>query len=165
AVSLDFSTGSYTHSVRFAYMKFRNAITDAVTGTSVFNPFPASELGIGQDFFCLTPGADEFCSGPNILAPQATIQSNRQIKYDGSKAYKSHIFRYGVGFNHLQGGGFAKFFGIAPAVGSTTDDCQSLPSTYPVGQTCNTSDLSTYLVMDVLMGIGEGFASEKPSFG
>jgi len=158
AVGLDFSTGSYTHSVRFAYMKFRNAITDAVTGTSVFNPFPAIELGIGQDFFCLTPGADEFCSGPNILAPQETVQSNRQIKYDGSKAYKSHIFRYGVGFNHLQGGGFAKFFGIAPAVGSSVLDCQGTAG-------CNVADPATYPVIDVLMGNGQGFASEKPSFG
>ncbi len=158
AVGVDFNTGSFTHSVRFEYMKFRNALGDAVTGASIFNPLPGIELAIGQDFLCRTPGVDEFCSGPNILAPQETIQSNHQIKYDGSKAYKSHIFRYGAGLNHLHGGGFSSFLGIAPAVGSKVSACQSTPG-------CNPADPSTYPVLDVLMGNGQGFPSEKPAFG
>ena len=32
---------------------------------------------------------------PNVLAPQSTPQSNRQIKYDGSKSIHNHILRYG----------------------------------------------------------------------
>jgi hypothetical protein len=158
AVGLDFNTGSFTHSIRFEYMKFRNGITDAVTGSSIYDPFPEIELGIGADPFCLTPGVDQLCTGPNVLAPQQTIQSNHQIKYDGSKSYKAHIFRYGVGLNHLQGGGFAKFFGLAPSVGSSAEACQLTPG-------CVVSDPATYPVEDVLMGNGQGFASEKPAFG
>jgi hypothetical protein len=162
AVGLDFNTGNYTYSIRFEYMKFRNGIKDAVTGTTIFNPFPGIELAIGEDPTCLTAGVDQLCTGPNVLAPQQTIQSNHQIKYDGSRVYKSHIFRYGASLNHLQGGGFASFFGLAPAVGSSPADC-----TGSVGGAigCVPSDPATYPVMDVLMGNGQGFPSEKPAFG
>ena len=131
AMGLDFSTGSYTHSIRFGYMKFRNGIVDAVAGSSlasnpVFNPAPGLELAIGNDPDCLTAGADDFCSGPNFLAPQQTYQSDHQIKYDGSKALGAHIFRYGGGFNHISGGGFASFLALAPAVGAGIADCARL---------------------------------------
>src|ERR1700722_2698970 len=123
AMGLDFSTGSYTHSIRFGYMKFRNGIVDAVAGSSlasnpISDPAPGLELAIGNDPDCLTAGADDFCSGPNLLAPQQTYQSDHQIKYDGSKALAAHIFRYGRGFNHISGGGFASFLALAPAVGA-----------------------------------------------
>src|SRR5947209_3187018 len=112
AGGLDFTTGSYTHSIRAGYTKFRNAITDAVTGTSIFNPAPGIELAIGADPTCTTANTDAFCSGNNFLAPQQTYQTDHQVKYDGSKTYKNHVLRYGVGYNHLQGGGFAKFLGL-----------------------------------------------------
>ncbi len=116
-VGLDFNTGGYTHAIRFGYTKFRNGITDAVMGSSIFNPGGGDiELAIGSDPNCLTAGADTFCSGPNFLAPQATYQTDHQFKYDGSKAVKSHILRYGMGINHIQGGGDAEFLGTAPAV-------------------------------------------------
>jgi hypothetical protein len=167
-IGVDFNTGSFTHSIRFGYNKFQNGIADAVTGSSIFDPAPGIELAIGSDSFCLTAGADDFCSGPNFLAPQATVQSNRQIKYDASKAYKSHIFRFGVGFNHLQGGGFAKFLGLAPAVGA-----QSL--TVGTHLACTTAgncpfpggdnNPLNYPVDAVTLGNGQGFSSEKPAFG
>ena len=59
---------------------------------------------------------DAFCSGPNLLAPQKTFQENTQFKYDGSKMWGNHIIRYGFGYNRIQGGGFAKFFSLAPTV-------------------------------------------------
>lgn len=152
AVGLDFNTGSYTHSIRFGYTKFRNGITDAVTGSSIFNPAPGIELAIGADPYCLEPGADVFCSGPNYLAPQATYQSDRQIKYDGSKAYRSHIFRYGAGYNRIAGGGFAQFLGTAPSVGSPVQlNGPSNPLLYPAN--------------DVTLGNGQGFSSEIAAFG
>ena len=118
AMGLDFNTGSYTHSIRFGYTKFRNGIVDATAGTNIFNPLPGIELAIGSDPDCLTAGADSFCSGPSFLAPQQTYQSDHQIKYDGSRALGAHIIRYGGGFNHIFGGGFASFLALAPAVGS-----------------------------------------------
>src|SRR5215470_14110578 len=133
AVGVDFNTGSFTHSIRFGYTKFRNGITDAVTGSSIFNPAPGIELAIGADPNCLTAGVNVFCSGPNFLAPQATIQSDHQVKYDGSKAFGSHVLRYGFGFNHIQGGGFAKFLGTAPAVGAPTNSCDASCQALPGG--------------------------------
>src|SRR5207245_1601898 len=117
-VGADFNTGSFTHSIRFGYTKFQNGITDAVTGSSIFDPAPGIELAIGGDSFCLTAGLDDFCSGINFLAPQATVQSDHQIKYDGSKSFGKHLLRFGAGYNRIHGGGFAEFLGLAPAVGS-----------------------------------------------
>jgi hypothetical protein len=167
AGGVDFSTGSFTHSIRAGYTKFRNGITDAVTGTSIFNPAPALELEIGNDPICLNAGFSVFCSGPNFLAPQQTYQSNKQIKYDGSKTLHSHIVRYGFGYNHLQGGGFAKFLGSAPAVSSVSDP--SLAASVfpgPAGDPTNfAANPLNYPAQFVLLGNGQGFSSEKKAFG
>ena len=97
AVGVDFSRGNFTHSLRLGYTKFQNGITDAVIGSSIFNPAPGIQLAIGGDPNCLAPGVDVFCSGPSFLAPQATVQSSKQVKYDGSREYKNHIVRFGAG--------------------------------------------------------------------
>src|SRR5882762_6998421 len=111
---LDFTTGSFTHSIRAGYMKFRNGIGDAVLGSTIFNPGGDVAIAVGSDPFCLTGGADSFCSGASFLAPQKTFQSNKQIKYDGAKTFRSHVLRYGVGVNRINGGGFAAFVASAP---------------------------------------------------
>lgn len=167
-VGVDFSWGSLTNSVRFGYTKFENGIKDAVTGSSIFNPASGIELAIGADAFCLTAGADAFCSGPNFLAPQQTMQSDHQIKYDGSRLYKNHIFRFGAGLNSINGGGLAAFLGLAPAVNAqalaagthlactTAGNCP-----FPGGD----SNPLNYPVASVTLGNGQGFASAKPAFG
>ena len=58
-------------------------------------------------------GSTGLFTGPNYLAPQSTLQSNHQLKYDGSKSLGSHVIRYGFGYNHIVGGGFANFQSIA----------------------------------------------------
>jgi hypothetical protein len=161
AAGLDFSTGGFTHSFRFGYTKFRNGIVDATAGTSIYNPAPGIELAIGGDPDCLTSGADSFCSGPSFLAPQQTYQSDHQIKYDGSKAKGSHIFRYGAGFNHILGGGFASFLKLAPAVGAGIGDCGPACLALPGGP----SNPLNYPASTVQLGNGIGFASEIPAFG
>jgi hypothetical protein len=167
-VGVDFNWGSLTNSVRFGYTKFENGIKDAVTGSSIFDPAPGIELAIGADAFCLTAGADAFCSGINFLAPQQTMQSDHQIKYDGSKLYKNHIIRFGAGFNSIHGGGLAAFLGLAPAVNAqalaagshlactTANNCP-----FPGGD----SNPLNYPVASVTLGNGQGFASAKPAFG
>jgi carboxypeptidase family protein len=167
-VGVDFNFGSFTNSVRFGYTKFENGIKDAVAGSSIFDPLPGIELAIGADAFCLTAGADAFCSGPNFLAPQETMQSDHQIKYDGSKLYKNHIIRFGAGFNSIHGGGLAAFLGLAPAVNSPAlaagthlactiaNNCP-----FPSGD----SNPLNYPVASVTLGNGQGFASAKSAFG
>jgi hypothetical protein len=170
AVGLDFNTGPYTHSIRFGYTKFRNAIVDATAGSSIFNPLPNIELAIGGDPDCLTAGADSFCSGPSFLAPQQTYQSDHQIKYDGSRALGAHILRYGGGFNHIFGGGFASFLALAPAVGSPLNNtsqafagssCGANTPCFPGGA----ANPLNYPVTSVSLGNGQGFDSEIPAFG
>jgi hypothetical protein len=167
-VGVDFNFGSLTNSVRFGYTKFENGIKDAVTGSSIFNPAPGIELAIGADPFCLTAGADVFCSGPNFLAPQQTMQSNHQIKYDGSKLFKNHIIRFGAGYNSIKGGGLAAFLGLAPAVNAVAlgqgQDLACVAANncpFPGGD----SNPLNYPVASVTMGNGQGFASAKPAFG
>jgi hypothetical protein len=161
ALGLDFSTGGFTHSFRFGYTKFRNGIVDATAGTSIYNPLPGIELAIGGDPDCLTSGADSFCSGPSFLAPQQTYQTDHQVKYDGSKAVGSHILRYGAGFNHILGGGFASFLKLAPAVGAGIGDCLATCLALPGGA----SNPLNYPASTVQLGNGIGFSSEIPAFG
>lgn len=167
-VGFDFNTGSLTSSIRFGYTKFQNGIADAVTGSSIFDPAPGIELAIGGDPNCLTAGLDVFCSGPNFLAPQATMQSDHQIKYDGSKPFKDHIIRFGIGFNHVHGGGFAEFLGLAPAVGSPVLSagqvlpCVTAGNCPAAGGPANPLN---YPADNVTLGNGQGFSSEKAAFG
>src|SRR2546422_6664528 len=159
----DFTSIRFTHSFRVAYLKFRNAIADATQG--VANPAPGSSLVISPvsgDFTCLS-GGEAFCSGPNILAPQATFQTNKQGKYDGSLTFRSHILRYGIGVNRILGGGFAKFFGLAPAVNATFNSSnQALAAAGPLPG--GASNPLNWPAENVLLGNGQGFFTEIPPF-
>jgi Carboxypeptidase regulatory-like domain len=168
---VDFTTGNFAHSIRFSYLKFQNNIIDATQGSGLpLADYPVS-INIGSLF-----------TGPNLLAPQETPQSDHQIKYDGSWIHGRHTIRYGVDFNHIQGGGYAKFFSLTPNVftGLSLPDlnfaltttaqglngsCQSEivnpgtsnayqpdPTCYPVGDT-------------VFVGNGQGFSTEQKAFG
>ena len=170
-VGVDFLTGTFTHSVRFGYIKFFNHISSGTTATTPFNPTSPIELAIGPDVPCLnTSGVspDVFCSGQGFLAPQSTPQSDHQIKYDGSKTIGNHILRYGGGFNHIRGGGFAGFLADGPAVNDSATDCTLANSQY--NPACGTlpggaANALNYLANTVLLGNGAGYSTEKPSFG
>ncbi|MCU1241505.1 MAG: Oar protein [Candidatus Acidoferrum typicum] len=164
---VDFSSGTFTHSIRVGYMKFRNGITDSVTGTNITNIAPGVMVNIGNGGTACTDGAALICTGANILAPQKTYQSNKQFKYDGSKIYRSHIFRYGVGFNRILGGGFASFYGIDPpiraafttGVGGSEEAAASGP--FPGGA----SNPLNYPVTRIRLGNGQGCFTEIAEFG
>ncbi|HET9408214.1 MAG TPA: carboxypeptidase regulatory-like domain-containing protein [Candidatus Sulfotelmatobacter sp.] len=151
-VGLDFNTGTFTHSFRFELLEFRNSIVDGEPPQGISNPIPGLGINIGAAVLgsCVLSGGGNFCAGPNLLAPQATPQSDHQIKYDGSKLVHNHLLRYGFGFNHIQGGGFAGFFSF-PQVGTTTAGASNDPTSYP----------SDY----VFMGNGVGFSTPFPAFG
>jgi hypothetical protein len=161
---LDATTGSFTHSFRFGYLKFRNGITDAVTGTSIINPAPGLALAIGNVSTSCTTAGDLFCSGVNILAPQKTYQSNKQFKYDGSKLVRSHILRYGAGVNRILGGGFASFFGIQPAVrGAFSPASEAAAAAGPFAG--GASNPLNYNLTRITLGNGEGCFTEIAQFG
>lgn len=153
-VGLDFNTGTFTHSVRFEYLKFRNQIADGTSSIAagINNPVPGLGIGIGAPVLgnCVLSGGGSYCGGPNLLAPQQTLQSNHQIKYDGSKTIHTHIIRYGFAYNHIQGGGLAAFFTF-PQVGTTTAGTSNDPTTYPIQY--------------ALLGNGIGFSTAEKAFG
>ena len=95
------------------------------------------------------------------------------LKYDGSKVLRSHTIRYGVSINHIQGGGFADFFGTAPRVrfnvGSTncgpsgTELCSDFAAAgpYPGGS----ANPLNYPVNRLTVGDGQGFNTLQPALG
>ena len=139
-VGLDFGTGGFTHTIRFSYLKFQNQIVDGTRGTSApFANYPVS-MNIGS-----------FTVGPNLLAPQSTPQSDHQLKYDGSKVWGAHVIRFGIGYNHIQGGGFASFFKIDPQVYGDTP----APSSDPTADG----------IAEAIIGNGQGFSTTQPALG
>lgn len=155
---VDITQGSITHSFRAEYLKFVNVITDSVRGgSSPFSDFPVS--------LSLPAG---FATGPSDNAPQSTIQSDRQVKYDGSKVWGAHIFRWGVSYNHINGWTFASFFGITPLTVNFLNDFASPGLTCPGGNQGTGSGGScplNYFPDEVLIGNGQGTDTELRSFG
>ena len=158
-LGIDFNAGGMAHSIRFGYLFFRNDITDPVRGSSLpFADYPVS----------LTVGP--LATGPSFLAPQATRQSNHQLKYDGSKVVSSHIVRYGISYNLLRVGGFAKLSGITPNVYSGLGNFEEdfADNSCGLSNPCFTggrADPRNYPVEFAQIGNGLGFLTEKPAFG
>ncbi|HXZ14000.1 MAG TPA: carboxypeptidase regulatory-like domain-containing protein [Candidatus Sulfotelmatobacter sp.] len=169
----DFTTGGFSHSFRFEYLKFENDLVDATAGTNLLEAnFPVS----------ITISPLSLLTGPNFLAPQQTFQTDRQIKYDGSKTWGSHIIRYGASFNVLRGGGGAFFSSITPNVfpiGSAAEINAATPCAMenPPVMGCGVNDVFTcsdgsmgaacplnYPVDAAVLGNGLGFGTEIPAF-
>ena len=161
---IDFTTGSFTHSVRLGYMKFRNGITDATVGSNILNLAPGVMVNISNGGTGCTDGAALICTGANILAPQKTYQSDKQFKYDGSKILHGHIIRYGVGYNRILGGGYASFYGIDPAIrGAFTAASQAAAAAGPFEG--GASNPLNYPVTRIRLGNGQGCFTEIAQFG
>jgi len=148
-VGADWNKGSYTNSFRFEYLKFQNQIVDATLASGL----PFSTLGASLQVGALN-------AGPSTLAPQTTPQSDHDYKYDGSKVFRNHIIRYGASINHIQGGGFAKFFSINPLLINSGDPATAV-GIAPGGA----SNPLNYTVQTAIVGNGLGFSTEKAAFG
>jgi len=159
AVGIDFNAGRFSHSIRASYLKFRNDLSDAVTGSNIFNPLSGVTLTVGP-----------LNTGPSFLAPQATFQSNKQIKYDGWRIAGSHILRYGIMFNRIHAGGFAKLSSLAPGVFASlgTDEEIFADNSCGTGVSCfggGRSNPLNYPMEFAQFGNGQGFVTEKTAFG
>ena len=157
----DFNTGSFTHTIRFSYLKFQNQIVDGTRGTSVpFADYPVS-INIGS-----------FTVGPNLLAPQSTPQSDHQLKYDGSKAWGKHIIRFGASWNHIQGGGFAAFYGTTANVFSSPNALDAACPVTGASPTCPggpdgnaISNPLNYDMLEAIVSNGQGYSTLQPALG
>jgi hypothetical protein len=177
AFGADFSHGRFTHSFRGSYEKFHNLITDS-SATSGYNPLvttngPVAVSYSGQIYF-----------GPNANAPQATFQSDKQLRYDGSYTVGTHNIRFGGAMNRIQSGAYAAFYGIAPRINPTSANllAGTVTATNPGGLGCNgvagaaacpgdpingynsfatTSQTAT----GITLGNGQGYSNNNANFG
>jgi hypothetical protein len=156
AVGLDFTRGAYLHGVRFAYNRYSNNNVDAVSGPGIFNPAP----GLSLNF----TGGSGFASGPNPQAPQKTTQQNLQARYDGSTVWRGHTLRFGVAVNQINNLISANLFGLAPQVGSDTDNASVI---FAAGGPFlgGASNPLNYPVHSITLGNGFSCFSEKSAFG
>jgi hypothetical protein len=156
AFGYDSTRGPYVHSLRFAYNRYTNKIVDAVGAGNIFNPAP----GVSLNF----TGGSGFASGPNAQAPQQTKQDNKEARYDGTRAWGNHTFRFGVAVNKIDNLISADLFGLAPQIGSDTDAASVLfassgPFAGGVGNPLN------YPVDSITLGNGSSCLSERSGFG
>ena len=155
AVGFDFTRGAYLHSIRFAYNRYSNDIVDG-RAAGTFDPAPGLSLNFG-------PGSG-FASGPNSQAPQRTVQANEQGRYDGSRTWQGHTFRFGFAVNRINNLISANLFGLAPQVGSDADAASILfaaggPFAGGAGNPLN------YPVDSITLGNGFNCFSEKSAAG
>jgi len=161
AVGADFSSGHYTHSVRFGYVKnvelFQNA-----SQTGIDNPLPQLNLNV-----------NDFQSGVNPNVPEARYHESKQIRYDGSRVFAAHILRYGVTYTRITTAFFQNFAGAGPQIFANvtpeTEDfannsCGSGTPCFPGGE----NNPLNYPLADggsFDIGNGEGFNTEISGFG
>jgi len=167
AVGVDISQGNWSHSIRFGYFKFHNQIIgDTNSQPLSINPFPSAEIVFNDT---------SFYTGPNYLAPQQTLQTNKQIKYDASRVWGAHIIRFGATVNRISTGGFASFNGLAPYLNTFVDAnsnvAQGLVATTPY-YSCNlagfvgcSTNIGLYPFTGAYIGNGQGFSTELAAFG
>jgi hypothetical protein len=157
AFGADFANGHFTHSFHGSYEKFHNQMVDKTIGNnSIYNGIP------GLAFYY---SAQHLYSGPNDNAPQATFQSDKQVRYDGSWTKGSHNVRYGYSLNRILGGGFASFFGLGPRAqlnaSTLLANCGGVAGAAP----CPNDPLNGYHVGLLYLGNGQGSFTENPGFG
>jgi hypothetical protein len=155
AGGVDYQLGHFTHSFRGSYEKFHNLIADASSSAPI-NLLP------GITFQNVVQGLE---TGPNDNAPQGTFQSDKQGRYDGSWTKATHTIRYGYSINHILGGGYAAFFGLAPRVRETSTtalaNCGGVAGAAP----CPGDPINGYHASSIVLGNGLGFFTENSGFG
>jgi Carboxypeptidase regulatory-like domain len=151
----DFNTGSFSHSIRFGYLKTERPAVDATRGSGL--PLANFPLDIQM-------GNTGLLTGPSGNAPGLVIQSDHQARYDGTKTSGSHVIRYGFDFNRIAGGGFVPFNTLAPALVTNvgaSEEAFAQAGPFPGGQT----NPLNYPVESVLVSNGLGYISPRPGFG
>jgi hypothetical protein len=164
----DFQHGHFTHSFRGSYEKFHNFIADHTQGnSSVYDPIQGFTLSY----------ASQIAFGPNSNVPQATYQSDKQFRYDGSWVKGRHIVRYGYSLNRINGGGFFAAYASSPAdtITSTSALTGVVSALNPNGYSCSNGavggasclgdPLNGYDTSSLRIGNGLGGENEFPNFG
>jgi hypothetical protein len=151
----DFNTGSFSHSVRFGYLKTERDLSDATLGSGL--PLANYPLNIQM-------GNTGLVTGPNFNAPEVILQSNHQLKYDGSKTLGPHIIRYGIDFNRIAAAPFVPFARLAPSLSTNvgaSEEAFAQTGPFPGGD----GNPLNYPVESVVVSNGLGYVTPIPGFG
>jgi Carboxypeptidase regulatory-like domain len=152
---VDFNTGSFTHSIRFGYLKTEVQRLDATIGSGL--PLANIPLEIQM-------GNTGMETGPNIGVPEVIQASYHQVKYDGSKTLGLHIVRYGFDFNRIAAGGYVPFGSLAPLLVTNvgpSEQAFAQNGPFPGGDT----NPLNYPVEFVQLSNGLGYFSPTPGLG
>jgi hypothetical protein len=167
-LGLDFNRGIYTHSIRFGYDRFNNHLVESSAVGSVFNPLPSLNLQLGN-----------LQTGPNALGVETSLQSNLQVRYEGSRPWQSkrgpHTIRFGGSFSRIDIGGLTPYGDLAPTVSgaptlanvenvlnSPKAPFAALVNGDPAGVADNPLN---YPVNGITIYNGNGFSSRQSAFG
>lgn len=152
---VDFSPRNFSHSIRFGYLKAFHAITDAAGNSGL--PFGNYPLDLNM-------GSTGLVSGPYLFSPWKILQSNHQVKYDGSTSTGSHIVRYGFAFNRIAAAGFVPVQSIAPFLSTNVgpyEESFAQAGPFPGGQ----ANPLNYPVEYVSVSNGLGYLTPFPGLG
>jgi hypothetical protein len=152
---LDFNTGTFSHSVRFGYLKTERDIVDGTRGSGL--PLADFPLDIQM-------GNTGLQTGPNSNAPMTIFQSDHQAKYDGSKISGPHIIRYGFDFNRIAAAGFVPLGSLAPFLVTNvgpSEEAFAQTGPFPGGDT----NPLNYPVESVSVSNGLGYVTPTPGLG
>jgi hypothetical protein len=151
----DFNTGNFSHSVRFGYLKTERDLSDATQDSGL----PLSNFPLN-----LQMGNTGLVTGPNSFVPQEILQSDRQVKYDGSKTAGAHIIRYGFDFNRIIGVASVPIGSLAPSVFTNIgpfEESFAQGGPFPGGDT----NPLNYPVENVSLSNGLGYLTPFPGLG
>jgi hypothetical protein len=161
---LDFSSGSFTHSIRFEYLRYKDGIVDQSSQVSGFaNPLPNATIDLGGGARSSCAAGSFFCSGPSNLAPQQNFQSDYQFRYDGTHVRGNHEVHFGASYNRILAGIFTPLYSLAPTLADQGG--APLPANPLLGISGSATDPLSYPVEWSFLGNGRGFASERAQFG
>jgi hypothetical protein len=155
AGGLDFTNGKFSHSFRIGYLKTERNITDLTAGSDL--PLASYPLNISM-------GNTGLVTGPNGIAPEAILQSNHQVKYDGGVSLGRHIIRYGVTYNRIAAAGFVPVQGLAPFLSTNVGPPEvafAQTSPFPGGD----KNPLNYPVEVVTLSNGLGYVTPFPGLG
>jgi hypothetical protein len=154
-VGVDFTTGSFSHSIRFGYLKTERKNEDVTIGSNL----PLANYGLN-----IQMGNTGLVTGPNSNALELILQSNHQFKYDGSKAVARHLIRYGFDFNRIAAAGDVPFNSLAPVLLTNVglfEEAFAQTGPFPGGD----ANPLNYPVESVVLGNGLGYVTPFPGLG
>jgi hypothetical protein len=143
-IGADLTYSKITHSFRYGHINFADYLDPTQpAGIPVF-PLQIIFDDTGTTF------------GPNFLANQHSLQTNDQVRYDGTFEFRDHVVQYGMNFTHVAANLFGAVFSSAPEVDTFTTALAGVDPTNP---------LSYLPARDIIFGNGLGFFSSQPSEG